>query len=296
MSLLRAFYSRITLSWGFAIRHKGASASQPALILPPPTTVVGAFAYPLLRFLNLDMDFSEKSDYEEFKLITPVLKHLLESTKVASASLVAGRSKAIGLAVHQELGKLVTAPYRGGGGWEKAKKTKLLTDEFYISGITQAIAVQAVGATYGPGATLELLWVFDAEKLTKSLGVKIEEFDKVADKAVHGVVRLGSKEGLVAVFNDSVLYDKRVQQIKAGEIFKTRFYVEKECVDPRERHLVSEITMWNLTGKTALFYAPAFLGSNNVLVPLPEDYLPHFILLDPCKAYKLSNDAVGVGI
>ncbi|MEM0470456.1 MAG: CRISPR-associated protein Cas5 [Desulfurococcaceae archaeon] len=294
MPLLRAFYSRVTLSWGFTVRHKGVSAAQPALILPSPTTIVGAFAYPLLRLLNVDMSFPERTDYEEFKLITPVLKHLLESTKIASASLQASGSKSTGLAVHQELGKLVTAPYRGGGSWNEAKKTKLFTEEFHRKGVTQAIAVQAVGATYGPGATLELLWIFDAEKLAKSLGVKIEGLDEAAKKAVHGVVRIGSKEGLVAVLNDDAVYEKKVDQIEAG-VIKTRFYVEKGCVDPLEKHAVSEITMWNLTGKTALFYVPAYLGSSNVLIPLPEGYSPHFILLEPCKAYKLSNNVVGVG-
>ncbi len=296
MPLLRAFYSQVELSWGFTVRQKGTSAAQPALILPPPTTVVGAFAYPLLRLLDVDVSSSKKEFHEnEFRLITPVLKHLLESTKVASASLYAGGEKSVGLAAHQEIGKLVTAPYRSGGSWEKAKKTKPFTDEFYESGVTQALAVQAVGATYGPGAVLELLWVFDAEKLAKSLDVKIDALDKAAEKAVHGVVRVGSKEGLVAVLNDSALYEKNVVQINAG-VVGTRFYVEKKCVEPIERHAVAEITMWDLTGKTALFYLPAYLGSNNVLTPLPKGYTPNFILLEPCKAYKLSNNAVGVGV
>lgn len=309
MPLLRAFYTRAILTWGFMVRHKEASAAQPAHILPPPTTVVGAFAYPLLRLLEagVSMQFqrspgiinypSNQDSYIEHRLITPLMKNLLESTKTASASLAGDvtSGRVIGLSVHQEIGKIITAPYRSGGSWEEARKTKLFTAEFYQSGITQAIAIQAVGATYGPGAFIELLWVFDLEKLGEQLGVNPEELDRIATKAAHGVVRIGSKEGLIAIDHEKTLYEKKVEVLEPGIVFKTRFYVEKTCVEPAERHLVNEVTMWGLTGKSTIYYVPSASGSNNILIPLLGDTAPHFRLLEPCKAYKLSNNAVGVG-
>lgn len=298
MPLLRAFHTQIILTWGFVVRHRGASAAQPALVLPPPTTVIGAFAYPLLRLLDVNPYEGEKEVYGDHRLISPILKPLLQSTKTASVALV-GKSyseKYTGLVVHQELGKLVTAPYRGGGAWEKAKKTKLFTKEFFTTALPQVMAVQAVGATYGPGVTLELLWVFDAEELCKALEIRLDQLDDVGEKVAHGVVRVGSKEGIVAVNHNNATYEKRVEVVKPGEKLRTRLYVEKGCVEPVDTHLVYEILLPGLLGKPETYYVPALTGSNTLLVPLPElQEPPRLILLEPCQGYRLPSGVVGVG-
>ncbi|MEM0379708.1 MAG: CRISPR-associated protein Cas5 [Desulfurococcaceae archaeon] len=300
MPILRSFYTRLTLTWGFSIRHKGTSAAQPAYILPPSTTVVGAFLYPLLRAmdqLGIRIFEGREDYYGKHRLITPIIKYFLEETKVASASLTSREDslKNTGLTTHQEFGRLVTAPYRSGGGWESARKTILFSEEFYRKGITQAIAVQGIGVTYGPGALIELIWVFDAENICNKLKIKPGEFDKIAEKTVHGVIRVGSKESLVAVDYEKTLYDKNVVVLKPGERFKTRFYVEKRCVDPIDRHLVSEITLPGLNGEPVVYYISARIASNTLIVPQPAGYEPHYTLLESCKAYKLSNNVIGVG-
>jgi len=298
MPSLRAFYAQITLSWGFVVRHRDVSAAQPAFTLPPPTTIVGAFTYPLLRLLNIDPYRGEGKVHGEHRLISPVMKPLLQSTKAASAAIV-GRGQLnvhTGIIVHQELGKLVAAPYRGGGGWEKAKRTRAFTSDFFTEALPQALAVQAVGTAYGPGANLELLWIFDAEELCKSLDIKLDQLDKAGEKAVHGVVRIGSKEGIVAVNHDNAVYEKKVEVVKAGEKLRTRFYVEKGCVEPMDVHLVYEISLPGLLGKPETFYIPSLSGSNVLIVPLPEHQEPpRFTLLEPCRGYRLSTGVVGVG-
>lgn len=297
MPILRAFHVRVTLTWGFTVRQKEVSAAQPALPLPPPTTVVGAFAYPLLRLLSVNAYTNGSDRYLEHRLITPAMKHLLESTLVASASLAGGPlpDRAVGLAVHQEFGKLVAAPYKGGGSWGKAAKTWLFTDEFYETGVSQALVVQAVGATYGPGAVLELLWVLDIEQLSKRMKVEPEDIDGVAEEAVHGVVRVGGKEGLVAVDHGRTLYDKNVKTLGPGGTFATGFYVEKDCVTPIETYLVNEVTLWGLNGRPKTFYVASKAASNNIVVPIVGGVTPHYRVLEPCRAYVLSNNAVGVG-
>lgn len=297
MPILRALFTRVMLTWGFTVRHREASAAQPSIPLPPPTSVVGAFAYPLFRLLGVNVHVGWFETYSEHRLIAPAMKHLLEVTLVASASLVEDSllQRAVGLAVHQEFGKLVAAPYKGGTSWREAVKTKPFTKDFYEKGISQAIVVQAVGATYGPGAVLELLWVFDLEELSRRLGVKPEDIDSVAEEAVHGVVRIGSKEGLVVVDHDKALYEKNVKVLGSGSVFETSFYVEKDCVTPMESHLVNEITLWDLAGRLKVYYIASKSASNNIIAPLVGGIKPHYRLIEPCRAYKLSNNAVGVG-
>lgn len=295
MSPLRAFHTRVKLSWGFTVRHREVSAAQPAFVLPPPTTVVGAFAYPLLRILGINPYSDRDERYEDHRLISPIMKHLLESTKVASAAISGRGHGVIGLVVHQELGRLATAPYRGGGSWEKAKKAPLFSDVFYSNTIPQAFAVQALGASYGPGALLELLWVVDAGRLAKALGISLEQFDEAGRKAVHGVVRLGSKEGLVSVEHEHSIYEVKVEEVRAGERIRSWMYAEKTCVDPIDHHLVHEITLMDISGKLSQYYVPAFTGSNILVVPSTEVEPPRFVILQPCRGYKLTNGVVGVG-
>lgn len=297
MSTLRAFYTRLMLTWGFTLRNKEASAAQPALILPSPTTIIGAFAYPLFRLLEINVFDGKEEKYEDHRLITPTLSALLISTRVASAGIISKNylNRYVGLAVHQEIGKLITPPYRSGGGWEEARKTKVLSDDFYKKGLSQALSIQAVGSSYGPGVELELMWVFDAEVLSRKLAIDLDTIDNAAVRAVHGVVRLGSKEGLVTIDYKNSQYEKNVQILEPGSSFKTRLYVEKECVQPVEKYLVNEITLWGLNGKLTNYYVPSTMGSNTLILPLPEEKSPHFTLIEPCRAYKLSNEVVGVG-
>lgn len=292
MPLLRGLYTCVTLTWGFTVRYREASAAQPALPIPPPTTVVGAFAYPLLRALGVDVHHAGSERYFEHRLITPIMKCLLEATLSASASLVPGW-RAVGLIVHQEPSRLIAAPYGGGESWRRAMKSKPFTEEFYKKGISKAMGVRAVGSAYGPGAVLELMWVFDLEKLSRRLRVKPEDIDRVGEEAAHGVVRIGSKEGLVAVDHYKSLYDKNVKVLGPGSVFETRFYVEKDCVTPRDSKNVNEVTLWDLTGKLRPFYIASRFASNNVVVPTDE--VPKYRLIVPCQAYTLSNNVTCVG-
>jgi len=306
MHNLRAFYTKALLSWGFIVRYRGVSAAQPALPIPPPTTVVGAFAYPLIRALEMSSHIAIGSiDWGEGKLISEIMKPLLKATVSAAAGMASPQYERahrgprvgyfkVGLAVYQELGRIIGAPYKGDTEIGRIKKAKLMSSEFFTEAITRAMPVQAVGATYAPGLKVELLWIVDAEKVSRELNVSLEKLDTVAKKAVYGVVRLGSKEGLVAI--EDARYIESVRVHKPGEKISTRLYVPKSCAE-----LVSgnagELVLPNLEYKLTTYYVPAEVVSHNILIPLYEGGLaPTFRLPEPCLAFSINSGVVSVSV
>jgi CRISPR-associated protein Cas5a/b/c len=303
MSQLRAFYAKVFTTWGFVVRHRGVSAAQPAYPVPLPTTVVGAFGYPLIKALGLPMGESGKIEWGDGNIVTEVMKPLLEATITASAGLTSphyeapsgGRANILrfGLAVHQEPGRIVAVPYKGGGDLERIRRAKFASTEFFVEAIPRALPVQAVGAAYAPYLKLELLWVVDVEKLSRELGVSVEKLDSTAHRAVYGVVRVGSKEGLVVL--EDAKYTREVKVYKPGEKVHTRLYVPKTCA---ELHAGSagELMMLDLKYRLSYFYLPAQVASNNLVIPLPEGYTaPVFKVLSPCVAYSIDTEIASMG-
>jgi CRISPR-associated protein Cas5a/b/c len=296
---IRAFYAKVLTTWGFVVRHKGTSAAQPSYPVPIPTTVVGAFGYPLLRLLEIPVSTGKKIKWGDGVLITEPMKALLESTLAASAGFTSslnktpGRFVKTGLAVYQEPNRIIAAPYRTGGQMGRIRKARPFSPEF-IDAIQLILPVQAVGATYAPYITLELLWVVDAKKLAKELGVSLEKLDSIAQKAVHGVVRVGSKESLVAL--KDARYVKDVKVYRAGERVKTRLYVPSSCAE-RVIGTAEELIIPDLEYKPSNFYIPAEIVSSNLIIPLHEDAPPpEFKVLHPCVAYSIDNGIAGVGV
>ncbi|MGB9828166.1 MAG: CRISPR-associated protein Cas5 [Thermosphaera sp.] len=325
MTNIRGFYASATLSWGFIVRHKGVTAAQPAYPVTPPTTVVGAFGYPLARLLELPIHVEKigkeekkpkrkKSeevytiDWGEGKLVSEPMKPLLEATITASAAVVSPRfsiSKSasasrriiqVGLAVYQEIGKIVSSPYKSGGSYQKAFSYNPMDSEFFTYSIPTLLPAQAVGAVYAPALKVELLWVVDIEKLSRELGVSIEKLDSVAGRAVYSVVRIGSKEGLVAL--EKAYYFKNPTVLEAKEKVRTRLYVEESCIEKAlDPSRVVKITMPNLRYSTVTYHVPALIGSNNLIIPLDEETPPpSFEIKESCKAIALPGLENVVGV
>ncbi|MET1160253.1 MAG: CRISPR-associated protein Cas5 [Thermoprotei archaeon] len=287
-SIPRVFYTRISLSWGFTIRCKEVSAAQPAYPVPTPTTVVGAIGYSLARVLGLNDD-AARIKYGEGYLISSSMKVFLESTITASAALIKpahNKYSAGGISVYQEPGRVIASMYKGGGEISRIKKAKIFTDQFYKDGLGRILPVQAVGSAYGPGLIVDLLWIVDAYKLTRELGISLERFDEAARKAIYGVIRLGSKEGLVSLIKAEYYTD--VLKIGPGTNFRTRFYIDTQCVDALDKEFVSEIPLPGLNYKIKKFYMASQLASRNIIIPLPENYIPpSYRLLSGCFGYSI---------
>jgi CRISPR-associated protein Cas5a/b/c len=307
LNTIHVFYAKTILSWGFTIRHRGTSAAQPSYPIPPPTTIVGSFAYPLLRLLGLTPHSKSSINWGNGKLISEYMKPLLEATIVASAGLISPnfadklrthpsrRKLSIGLAVYQEMGRIIASPYKSGGSFQQAIRAKFMEPEFFTKAIPVVLPVQAVGATYAPSLKLELIWAFDAEKLSKELDISVDKLRDAARKAIYGIVRIGSKESLVAL--EEAMYVENPVTRDAGEKVRTRLYIEHSCVEPLDPAFIAEIILPDLRYNLESFYVPCYIGSSNLIIPLSEDVQPPtFRVLDPCKVISIPELEKAVGV
>lgn len=284
---LRLFYTRVTLSWGFIVRFPGVSASQPAYILPPQPTIVGAFAAPLLRLLGMS-DSIEVQKHGNGRVLNRWMKILLESTVVVSCGIPPAVSKS-GLAVYQEMSRIIAFPYKTGGQRRETLEKPL------NEAITDMMPVQAAGASYGAGTVLDLLWIVNASLMAKNLGIRIEDIDSIGSLAVRGVTRVGSKESIVSVDPRRALYTDRVKILMPGEYFRSYMFLPAECVEPIDP--VPDLMLLDRRYALTKFYVPAYIASDSIIVGL-IGILPRFKLIEPCKAFTCEGcleGAVGVG-
>jgi CRISPR-associated protein Cas5a/b/c len=305
MPQLRAFYAKVLTTWGFVVRHRGVSAAQPAYLVPPPPTIVGAFGYPLIRALGSPQKGGGKIKWGEGILISEAMEPLLEATVVACGGFVspaidisdhASRKRSVrtGLAVYQESVRIIAVPYRTGGQMSNVRRAVPGTSLFFENAIPLVLPVQALGATYAPHIKLELLWVVDIEKLSKEFDVSVDKLDNTAQKAVYGVVRIGSKESLVVV--EGAKYVREIKIYEPGMKIQTRLYVPKTCAELYAGS-ASELIIPDLEYRLSYFYLPAEIASNNLVIPLPEGYPPPtFKILDRCKAYSIDIGVTGIGV
>jgi len=271
------FYSRLRLSWGFVVRVPGTTAAQPALSLPPPTTVVGAFSNPVLELLKPVKDVKRKRG----ETLYQVFDCILGSTLAAGFALARENGGAIGIAVIEEVSRIVGAPYKTGGEAGRIKVAGKGPREF-LKAVGIMLPVQALGVAYAPAALADIVWVADAERLATCLGVKVEELYGDLGKVVTwGVSRLGSKEGIVVVIQG---HHGSPEQLKCGSIFKTRAYVPADCVEPKDED-VSEVTLWGLDYRWRRYYVP-FIASGTVVYP-PAEAVSYRLVGEKCYAFRV---------
>jgi CRISPR-associated protein Cas5a/b/c len=271
------FHSRLRLSWGFVVRVPGTTAAQPALSLPPPTTVVGAFSNPVLELLKPVKDVKRKRG----ETLYQVFDCILGSTLAAGFALARENGGATGIAVIEEVSRIVGAPYKTGGEAGRIKVAGKGPREF-LKAVGIMLPVQALGVAYAPAALADIVWVADAERLATCLGVKVEELYGDLGKVVTwGVSRLGSKEGIVVVIQG---HHGSPEQLKCGSIFKTRAYVPADCVEPKDED-VSEVTLWGLDYRWRRYYVP-FIASGTVVYP-PAEAVSYRLVSEKCYAFRV---------
>jgi CRISPR-associated protein Cas5a/b/c len=282
------FYSRIRFSWGFSVRLPGVSAAQPALSLPPPTTIIGAFANPILEALGMPKEVGGKP-----RTLYPVFDCILGASKAASFGLARSTEGSVGIAVMKEITRIIGAPYKTGGEAERIRKAKFGTSEFFTEDLGRMLPVQALGVAYAPAALADIAWVADPHELAKclKLGDVNELYKTLGSIATWGVSRLGSKEGIVAVLEG---YHGDPEAIGIGSIFKTRMYVPVDCVEPKDE-AVSEVTLWDLEYNWRRYYV-AYIASGSLVYP--PDPISYRLVNERCKAFKVPglDDVVVVGM
>jgi CRISPR-associated protein Cas5a/b/c len=247
--------------------------------------------------LGLADSLPERKAYKNGYLVSKTMKAFLDSTLAASAG-VAGEG---GLVMHQELSRIHASIYKGKTEAGKMR-AEPFTGKFYGESLTRIFPVQAVGATYAPGVKLYMTWVLDADKLLKNLresGVPVDEedLDSAARQAVHGVTRVGSKEGIVAVDPELTGYERNPEIVSPGGKIRTIQYVPSECVDPEE--IIPQITLPDLDYSPRLFYIPSLSASNTFLKPYSLPNGKWLRVKHPCKAYasrEFKQEFTSVGI
>lgn len=271
------FHSRLRLSWGFVVRVPGTTAAQPALSLPPPTTVVGAFSNPVLELLKPVKDVKRRRG----ETLYQVFDCILGSTLAAGFALARENGGATGIAVIEEVSRIVGAPYKTGGEVGRIKVAGKGPREF-LEAVGIMLPVQALGVAYAPAALADIVWVADAERLATCLGVKVEElYGDLGRVVTWGVSRLGSKEGIVVVIQG---HHGSPEQLKCGSIFKTRAYVPADCVEPKDED-VSEVTLWGLDYRWRRYYVP-FIASGTVVYP-PAEAVSYRLVSEKCYAFRV---------
>lgn len=280
MVITRFLYALIKLHWGFTLRIKGATAAQPSLPAPSPTTILGAFAYPMLRILGIRHKTPEVSTSTLTKggVITPIFNCFIKAAVTASAGL--DPATITGLASHSEISRIIAFPYKGGHQIDVALKLPIET-----RGITWIAPVQAVGSTYGPGALLHIGAVIDLEKLAECLNVSEAYIDSIGLKSCYGISGIGSKEGIVSVIKAAYGEPK----IEHGE-FHTIAYVPENAVEVLDKELFIRVQLWDLNYKLSTYYVPVkHMLSSNLLTPPIKEPLSTLRTRSPFKVYYLSE-------
>ncbi len=250
-------YSKALLHWGFITRVPGASAAQPAYPLPPPTTVVGAYANPLARLVEEpDSLYTGLASHPPRGRRAPTLMpRILKCSLEATLGAGAGLSGVIGVASIEEPSRILAGPYKGGSSYDKAVKSPP-----YI-GAQEVMPVQAMGHTMAPGAVVEMAWLLDLDKLTRCLGMDGDRLVESLELAAWSVYRVGSREGLASII-DAKVYDKP----EVGEgLFESILYQRADCAVP-EVGDTGEVTLNEIHYVEALYYIPA-RGSAGALAP-----------------------------
>ncbi len=279
MPNLRFLYSKLSLHWGFTVRVKGATAAQPALVLPPPTTVIGTFAHPLARLLGLQEEYVPVAKKAKEKaVITPIFECFLRSARGATAGL--DPESATGLSTHMETTRIMGLVYKTGGQVREALKRPI------YSATPVIMPVQPLGSTYAPNGILHIGALIDIGDLAKCLGTSVQDIDAHGLKACYGVSRLGSKEGLVSVLGAA--YGE--PESSEGDI-STIGYVPASMAIKRASEFFVSIYMYDLEYRMAEYLVPVGIriASQNIITP-PVRLPGANLTLNPgFKAYYLNE-------
>jgi len=180
--MLKALLVELKLHWGYSVKQPAFSATQPSFRLPPPTTLIGAFAAAAAMSEGWpEVYLGEDSVYSSAARILASVPWATLRTLTMDPDL---------LAETRDLARVLIAPY--------VRRDNLYPGSPYVW------AVQSHGKIYVPAAVLEVLYI-----------VRGGEADKLY-KYAWGITRLGSKESIVSVDRVEVL-DASPAQLSEAE-------------------------------------------------------------------------------
>jgi CRISPR-associated protein Cas5a/b/c len=254
-------YALVRPQWGFTVRQAGAAAAQLAYLLPPPTTVAGAFAASLARLLGIPDVAPQRGrrgrPAEGLPVVSEFMQHAIAATLAAGAGLPP--ASAVGVAVFQEPMRLSAAIYKRGSGDYRSTLGQPI-----VLAAAKFLPVQAVGSASQPGGLLMLAWLVDAHLLASRLGGG--EAARMLEGAAWLVYRLGSREGIVEVLDAGVVEPGLVDE---GDTFESILYQPGACARPEPGYYTARLTLPGPDYSLATYHAPAGPGSGATVVTPP---------------------------
>ncbi|MEB3851669.1 MAG: hypothetical protein LRS49_03705 [Desulfurococcales archaeon] len=265
-------HSIVELHWGFTVRQLGASAAQLAYPLPPPPSVVGAFANPLARLLGL----GEEVDPRRGPAAGRVMECALRATIAAGAGLEPSGPRGVGVVVYAEPSRIAAALYKTGGDYSNA-----IRQPPYLAA-DRLLPVQAAGSASAPGARLALAWLVDVEKLSSCLQARVGLAE--LGEAAWWVYRVGSREGLAAALEAGVAGPGEVEVVEEGGVFESILYQPARCARPAPGSQVVRVNLYGRTYREEAYLAPTPAGGPSGLAPPPSP--AGYVLTSTCRAAR----------
>ena len=186
MSRLKALLVKANLLWGFSTKIQSQTATQDAIPLPPPTTVLGALASSYARYFGLP-----ETIYLKGRKASTAVELLHKGViKYATSGLI----NAIGVK-HSDMLRNIMLPY------QRHKEPRY------------HFAVHSMGRVYVISNRSDLVLVYLVN----------DQFIDLVSKLAWGITAIGSKEGIISVSDVSVIELSDIKKIPKGYILETIF-------------------------------------------------------------------------
>ncbi len=170
---LKALRVIVRLHWGFSIKYPLYSATQPSLRLPPPTSLLGALAYPLsIQEIRPEVIVVNGAIYSSTVILMDVIPWLCYRILDLDPRW---------LVETKDISRVLIVPY--------------IRNEHVYPGSPNIWAVQAHGKIYAPTMTLDIVYIVTGSKNN------IERLTYAA----WGISRVGIKEALVSTVEVELL-------------------------------------------------------------------------------------------
>ena len=163
---MKAVIADIEVHWGYSVREPLYTAAQPSYKLPPPTTMIGALAYPYSKMKNVpECIIRESSLFSSTISVSNFIRWVTVRNPLGP------------------LGPIVTNDI------SRLSLVLGVRREHVYPGSRYLWGVQLVGKVYAPSTTLRTIYLVE------------DEYVRDFIEAVYSIVRIGSRESLANTKN-----------------------------------------------------------------------------------------------
>ena len=209
---MKALKVTLEVHWGLSINYFFGTKSRPPLRVIPPTTLIGALAYPIARMMNFPEVINGQSSAEKIKKMIKGVYYTIEEEYDPFIP-------------YGENTKLV---------FYKVREKMIKTDAAPLPRLYSTIPV-----------TITIIYLIDEEKAREILG---DEWEKILLVSAASMIRLGARESIISVYSVG-LHDARIRENTNGFI-RTRYTIPLDSVKPMKisgNYRVAKIIDWRRT-------------------------------------------------